>query len=267
MKLLHSILFSSLLVVSVYSNAASYPTPIANDSRVLEVDYLPYDVVEISSSPGVLTQIVLEKNEKYEAHEFGDPKAWHFNHFKNNMFFKPAERLGTTNLVLITNKRQYLFKVNYNEGKNDVYKVVFRYHLDKKSDVTDEKRIEEKLANASKEKVYNLDYAMRGDTSIAPLFAYDDDTFTYFEFPGNVDLPAIYAVVGDKNSAYGKELIVNKTIKGEGNQIIVMHKVNAMWRFRLGDSVLEVMNKNPKWWGTTNKTGTVSEAVKRKGKE
>lgn len=243
---------------------ASLPLSAGKDSRITTVEYDEKNVVEIKAKPGVVTQIVLQKGEEHEAHAFGDGEAWHFNSFKNNLFLKPAQPLGTTNLSVITNKRDYMFKINFVDEAvmgDDLYQVRFVYP-DEAVKANDGKQIEQTLENAKFKKIYNLNYVSKGNQMIAPVNVYDDGSFTYFKFPGNVDLPSIYAVTTGKTS-HGDEMLVDKSVTGVGNNTIVMHKVHPWWRLRLGSQVLDIRNSSMNWQGVLNQTGTIAPDVER----
>lgn len=269
-KLNYSLLLaSSLCLASVPSMAADIPISIGSDPRVTTVAYNDDDVVELIVKPGVATHIVLQEGEEYEAHAFGDSDAWHFSSFKNNLFIKPAQPLGTTNLSVITNRRTYVFKVNFvNEEATltDMYQVKFLYPNDinqAQIEANNKAEVESRLNGSKNQKIYNLNYGMKGDKAIAPINIWDDGTFTYFKFAGNTDMPAIYSVTLDGTSEVGQETLVNKTIEGSGNNIAVMHKVNYLWRLRLGRQVLDIRNDSMNWYGTLNESGTIANDVER----
>lgn len=262
----------TLLILGLWASlavAGQIPKPNNEDVRMSTVHYDSNNVTEIFVKPGIFTQIVLEDGEQLEVHALGDEEAWHFAHYKNYLFIKPKQTLGTTNFSVVTNKRNYMFKVNYVDDRTatDMYQVRFIYP-DTLSKKQQEAKNKQTLDNAFEQgktsKIYNLDYTMKvkGNRTIAPINAYDDGNFTYFKFAGNVDLPAIYAVdVSDK--AYGQEILVNYTVQGAGNDTLVMHKVHGHWRLRLGNTVVDVFNNSLDGWGVLNQTGTTSKEVKR----
>ncbi len=104
----------------------------------------------------------------------------------------------------------------------------------------------------------NLDYAMSGDLDLAPTNAWDDREFTYFKFPGQRDLPAIYMVDPD-----GNESIVNRHSSGPSNEIVVAHKVAAHWVLRLGSRALAIWNDAYDQDGRRNVSRTASPDVNR----
>lgn len=259
----------SLGCASIPAVAADIPISIGSDKRVTTVAYKDDDVVELVVKPGIATHIVLQAGEEYEAHAFGDSEAWHFSSYKNNLFIKPAQPMGTTNLSVITNKRTYVFKVNFiSEGSDltDMFQVKFIYPNEinqAEVEANNKAEIENRLDDAKTQKVFNLNYTMKGGKTIAPINVWDDGTFTYFKFAGNTDMPAIYSVALDGSSANGQETLVNKTIEGSGNDIAVMHKVSHLWRLRLGREVLDIRNDSMNWYGTLNKSGTIANDVER----
>lgn len=262
----------SVLALGVFCGVAfaeQMPQPNAEDVRMATVHYDSNNVTEIFVKPGIFTQIVLEDGEQHEVHALGDEEAWHFAYYKNYLFVKPKQTLGTTNLSVVTNKRNYMFKVNYVADNNatDMYQVRFIYPeaIDQaEQEAKNKQALENAFDKGKTTKTYNLDYTMRvrGNRTIAPVNAYDDGNFTYFKFAGNVDLPAIYAVdVSD--TKYGQEILVNYTVQGIGNDTLVMHKVHGMWRLRLGDTVIDVYNNGLNGYGVLNQTGTISSEVER----
>lgn len=270
MRILQTLVLSLLIGLLSEVFARQIPQPNFEDIRMRNVQYNPNNVTEIFVKPSIFTQIVLEEGEEHEVHAFGDEDAWHFASYKNYLFIKPKLRLGTTNFSVITNKRNYMFKIHYMEEKavTDMYQVRFIY-----PEVVSQKEREEKAKQAVETafekgkttKTYNLDYAMkvRGNRAIAPTNVYDDGNFTYFKFDGNVDLPAIYAVDVSDTQKYGQEILVNYTVQGVGNDTFVMHKVHNIWRLRLSDTVIDIYNNSLNDHGVLNKTGTISSEVKR----
>lgn len=244
---------------SIPAQAADTPVSAGYDMRIRTVDYNKYDVVELTAKPGVVTHVIFEKDEIYKAHALGDGDAWHIGNFENNLFIKPAAPLGTTNLSVITNKRRYTFKLIFNRSAskaNDMYQVEFTYP-DTETLYQAKKEISKRFDDATLSKVFNLNYTMMGKGKIAPLHTYDDGTFTYFKFSPDTELPAIYAVNGDD------EILVNRTVEGGGNDMIVMHKINSQWRLRLGRDVLDIFNESEVNNVSSNESGTISPDVQR----
>jgi len=242
----------------VHAYAEVLPFSQGRDGRITQLNYHPADVFRINAKAGIATNIVLESDEVYLTHAFGDSDAWLFSTYGNHVFIKPKVELGDTNLVLITNKRTYNFYIKYTKNI-ETFQIRFNYP-DTDAKALAQSQRSEVLDDVFRGKSFNLDYDARGDFSIKPINVWDDGTFTYFKFSGNTDLPAIYAVL---NSEDGDESIVNRTVMGQSNNVIVMHRVNPLWKLRLGNAVLKVYNNSMNWVGVDNKTGTISPDVER----
>lgn len=240
--------------------ALDQPVPSAYDPRVKSVIFNPGDVVQLNTVVGVATHIILEKGETYITHAFGDSDAYAFVIKKHHIFIKPKAERADTNLIVVTDRRSYKFRLTYRRTRTDAtYELAFIYpdttaRLDHEAAARAE--IERSFNKGAE--AYNLAYAMSGDTAIAPVNVWDDGRFTSFKFAANTDLPAIYAVDAD-----GNESIVNRTTVGEGNSIIVMHKVHPKWILRLGDQALAVFNESYNATGKANTSRTASDTVQR----
>lgn len=265
-KLLSAVCLASAFSCPLFTTnaiAADIPTSAGYDNRIRTVDYNKYDVVELVAKPGVVTHVIFEDGEVYKAHALGDGDAWHIGNFENNLFIKPAAPLGTTNLSVITNKRRYTFKLIFNRSSasaSDMYQVEFAYP-DTTKLLQAKQEIDKRFDASTSTKVFNLNYTMMGTGNIVPLNVYDDGTFTYFKFGASTELPAIYAIVGTDEDA--KEILVNQTVKGGGNEMMVMHKINPHWRLRLGDEVLDIFNESKFDTATLNESGTIAPDVER----
>ncbi|BBO60329.1 P-type conjugative transfer protein VirB9 [Mycoavidus sp. B2-EB] len=270
LTLLHKVLrLTFYLALALLSNQSIYalsaPERSSYDHRIRYTNYNPADVVQIDSVIGIATHIMLEEGETYLTHAFGDASAWSFVAEKNHIFIKPKAENADTNLILITNRRSYNFRLSYQPSRSAaaVYQLVFRYPDTATLKLQAQ---QETLALAQSFKVppggYNLAYEMSGDLEIAPINVWDNGRFTYFKFPGNRDLPAIYKV-----DTQADESIVNRHIKGSANHLIVVETVNPKWILRLGEQTLAIYNEafNPS--GIANQTGTASPAVRRIIKE
>lgn len=91
---------------------------------------------------------------------------------------------------------------------------------------------------------------------IRPREVFDDGRFTYFRFPTNVEVPAIYKSVPDAK----EEWLVNFHREGD---FVVMQAVSPLWTLRLGGSVLGVFNDAYSAEGLATRDGTTTHALKR----
>src|SRR3546814_2112224 len=61
-------------------SALDLPKHSRADSRIRYANYNPADVIQLDAVIGVATHIVLEENEEYIYHVFGDSEAYAFTH-------------------------------------------------------------------------------------------------------------------------------------------------------------------------------------------
>ncbi|WP_455480647.1 P-type conjugative transfer protein VirB9 [Bartonella sp. B12(2025)] len=251
-------LFSSFYTVPV--QALKIPSSSQYDHRIRYVTYNVADVVQIETVLGVATHIILEEGEQYITHAFGDSDAYAFAHKGRHIFIKPKAELANTNLIIVTDKRSYKFRLLFrNDRAGATYELAFHYPD------TNTQKLEENDQSLAIErgfhqgvKGYNLKYTMSGNQDIAPINAWDNGRITYFKFSANVDMPSIYVV-----DAEGNESLIPRTVVGSANDIIAVHKVNPKWLIRLGKRALAVFNEAYDPNGVPNTTGTVSSVVHR----
>jgi type IV secretion system protein VirB9 len=242
MKLLASAVCAAALLSGVPAQAAQTPTPSKFDGRIGYVTYNPADVVTINTTAGVATHISLQEGESYVTHAFGDSEAWSFAMERNHVFIKPKADLADTNLILVTDQRTYTFRLVYHASRTAdvVYSMSFHYpDVAAKAKAVAAERGAIEAGFASPPANARTNYTMSGAKAIAPVNVWDDGKFTYFKFPENRDLPAIYMVDAD-----GQESIVNRNSVGAASDVVVVQKVNAKWRLRLGQQVLAVFNED-----------------------
>ena len=249
-----------LLLIAGSACALSSPSSSRFDSRIRHVTYNSQDVVQIDAVLGIATHIVLDPDENYVTHVFGDSAAYAFTRNGNNYFIKPAAEKANTNLIIVTDQRSYNFRLTFRNDRNHaVYQVAFRYP--EKEQRLEEERLNQlnlEEAYRSRHGGFNLAYSMSGDTDIAPVNVWDDGVMTYFKFPSGMDLPNIKMMDAD-----GQELIVNRN--SEANNIIRVHGISGKWIIRLGNRALAVWNDgyNPRENGVNNQSGTTSPEVQR----
>lgn len=248
----------AILVVIAAFAAASEGGP---DRRIRYVTYDPDAVVLVDAVVGIVTHIVLEPGESYVTHAFGDGKAWDFAAKANHCFLKAVATNADSNLTLVTDRRSYHFSLRLlsDAGAAPTFEIAFRYpnsEARKKREDATRTAVEDAFKGNGEKP--NLDYTMSGDLDLAPENAWDDREFTYFKFPGQRDIPAIYMVDGD-----GNESIVNRHNTGPSNEIVVFHKVAARWVLRLGSRALAIWNDAYDPEGRRNASRTRSPDVNR----
>lgn len=251
-------LLASLHTVPTF--ALDIPTSSHYDHRVRYVTYNPADVVQVDTVLGVATHIMLEEGEQYMTHAFGDSEAYAFARKGRHIFIKPQAEFANTNLIVVTDRRSYKFRLQMRNDRNGaIYELAFRYPDTQARKAREEsERVAVEAAFQQGVDNFNIEYTMSGDKDIAPINAWDDGRFTYFKFSANADLPSIYFVDAENN-----ESLVPRTTVGKSNDIIVVHKVNPKWMIRLGNRALAIFNEAYDPYGVPNDTGTASPAVRR----
>lgn len=257
--MIKKLLLASLLGASTFNvMAESVPVSRGVDSRIQSINYNPNDVVKIYAKAGVATHIILNDDEVYQTHAFGDSDAWLFTNVGNHVFIKPKVENGTTNLAIVTDRRVYNFLVKY--SKKDTFQVKFTYpeQIAERNRQKDAQIKLDSFKTRFEGKRINLAYKMKGSPVIAPMNVWDDGTFTYFKFGNNTDLPAIYTLGKDD-----QESLYNRTVFGQSNNVVMVHGISPKWRLRIGAYALDVVNDALNQVGNDVSSGTVSPEIER----
>lgn len=253
-------LIASLAVVCAVSPAwaLDIPRSAGKDKRILTTEYDPAEVIAVNTMTGIATHIELADDEIYLSHALGDAEAYEFQQIDKHLLFKPVAPQANTNLVVITNRRSYSFLLQHIErtsGK-EVLRVSLTYpDIDKAQAALRAQEAEVDRAFSDPSLAINWDsYTMSGDSSLAPVNAWDDGAQTWFRFAPGQDLPVVYFVDAD-----GTEVIANRHMYDD--HTIVMHRVAEKWHLRLGNQVLAVYNDGKQTRSLP--TRTVSPDVER----
>lgn len=256
----HAVVLALACALSGPVSALDLPKHSRADSRIRYANYNPADVIQLDAVIGVATHIVLEENEEYVYHVFGDSEAYAFTHKANHLFFKPVADDADTNLIVVTNRRNYTFRISYspNPKARALYKLVLRYPDTEAQRIR--KAAEKNAIQASFQKIGQpinwQSYSKSGDISLAPVHAWDDGRQTWMQFSRTADIPAVYRVTAD-----GQEVITNYHMADE--RTMVLHRTAAKWHIRLGNQVAAIHNASSGQTSATEHTGTASPNVKR----
>lgn len=238
-----TVLGLALAVTLTASPALALDNPKASpkDSRIRSTEYDPNDVVAVSTVAGVTTHIVLADDETYVTHAFGDAAAYDFQQVGKHLLLKPIAQQADTNLIVITDKRNYAFLLrNAAPGKGkETHRITLNYP-DSEAAITAAHAAQQQVNQALDQTGVAINwqnYTMSGDQSLAPVNAWDDGAQTWLRFAPGQDLPAVYFVDAD-----GNEVIANRHMADA--QTIVMHRIAAKWHLRLGDQVLAIHNES-----------------------
>ena len=145
---------TGLLFGAGTASALQTPDLSKNDGRIKYVDYRPDDVVPINACEGVITTITFSEGERVENYGSGFSTAWEFATRGNHFYLKPKETQGTTNLIVMTDKRVYTFDVKYsNRRKGVTYRMIFRYPDEEKALAAEKAKAEEKKKLMSQDSI------------------------------------------------------------------------------------------------------------------
>jgi type IV secretion system protein VirB9 len=282
-----------LLVVGLLAPVAARPAGDApmGDPRLREVVYDARTVVTVPVKRGVVTLVVLDADEaitEVAAGLGGDcakvEAAWCVaaQPGGRNLFVKPKSTAGAANtLAVVTDRRTHSFRfVVLAEGdpRAPVYRLVVkapRPTVVARTEPRDglalsampllppvppppspQQVIAERLQ--AKAQVLNTSYSIaegRGSEDIVPAMVFDDGRFTYFRFPGNREVPAVFHVLGD-----GSETLVNARMEDD---LLVVDRVSRRLMLRAGSAVVGVWNEAFDLDGVPPGGGTTVPGVQR----
>jgi type IV secretion system protein VirB9 len=237
-----------IIIFSVNIFAFVESRPIGHDSRIRVMVYNKDDVFKFVGHYGFQSTIELGKGETVVSISMGDTTSWQIIPSGNgNMItLKPIEKDATTNMMLITNKRSYIFELHAEEAydirdPNLVFNLRFIYPGEEGSD-DDLKTYSAAIAtpvDLKHPEKYNFNYSISGDETIAPIKIFDDGEFTYLQFRDkNSELPAIFAV----DDAL-REAMVNYRLSQEDTNLVIVEQVFKKLSIRHGKKIVCVFNE------------------------
>lgn len=224
------------LLLAAVAVALVAPSPAAADARVKTVSYGAGDVVPLVGHYGYQMMIALDAGERIQNVSIGDSVAWLVTPAKDAgaLFIKPVEANASTNMTVLTDRRTYLFELSAARATRGgrtpgmTYKVQFRYP-EAAAQAAAAAR-----AQAARPVAYNRSYALSGSKTIRPTAVFDDGRFTYFAFPPNAEIPAIFLLDGRK------EALANHATR---DGYVVLDRVARALVLRQGKERVKVKNK------------------------
>lgn len=243
-----------MLAVPHGAYAMVEPVSVATDPRIKTITYGPDMVYKYTGYIRYQTSIEFGANENIQTIAMGDTTAWKMNQMGNKLFLKPVDLDATTNMMLTTTKRTYLFELHAEEAKdisdpNITFVLRFVYPDDTDGGVVTTLAGMDGVPDLESEDLskFNFRYSITGSDEISPVRIFDDGEFTFFEFRGiNADIPAIFKVDNE-----GNEALINFRSRG---RYIVVERVSGRYTLRLGNKVVCVFNEA--WGATAPKPGS-----------
>ena len=210
----------SLLLSTGLALAEAIPRGGPNDRRVRIATYQEGQVYRLSVSLTHVTTIEFGTGESVRSIIAGDTVGFEIDGVPGGRAFaiKPLARGVHTNVTVYTSRRSYYFNVS-EVSSPTFYVVQFRYPEDNR-----------RPANAIAQAAPNYNYGASARTEFTPTRVWDDGTFTYFAFPRNAPVPAVFRFAG------GRERTVNTGAVEDG--VIQVSGVSRQWVLRLGEEVV-----------------------------
>lgn len=213
--------------------AADAPRPGAVDPRIRTVAYDPDQVVRLTGYFGIQTMLEFAPEEHIENVSIGDALGWQVtpNKKANLLFLKPLDRTAATNMTVVTDRRRYVFELVVAGPKattKDLAYVV-RFLVPAPAPVMVAAPPPPTAPTAR-----NSAYAVKGDAAIQPTKVFDDGAATYFAWPAQADLPAVFVVGAD-----GVEGLANAVVR---DGYLVVDQLAPRFILRSGKSSLTVTN-------------------------
>jgi type IV secretion system protein VirB9 len=211
------IVFCALVLSAGLAGAETIPRSSPNDPRVRIATYQAAQVYRLNLSLTRVTTVEFDDGETIRAIIAGDTEGFEIDGVPGGRAFaiKPLASAVQTNVTVYTNRRSYYFAVE-EVAHPTFYVVQFRYP-----------ETGARNRDVSAQRAQNHNYAASARRAFTPGQVWDDGTFTYFSFPRNAPVPAIFRF------AQGRERTVNSGTAGNG--VIRVAGVSPQWVLRLGD--------------------------------
>jgi len=215
--------------------ATDTPRPGAIDPRIRTVAYDPDQVVRLTGYFGIQTMLEFAPDERIENVSIGDAMGWQVtpNKKANLLFLKPLDRTAATNMTVVTDRRRYVFELVVAGPKASAKDLAYVVRLLVPPPVTVAAVAPPPVPPAAPI-ARNSAYAVKGDAAIQPTRVFDDGVATYFSWPAQADLPAVFVVGAD-----GVEGLANAAVR---DGYLVVDQLAPRFVLRSGKSSLTVTN-------------------------
>lgn len=263
------ILLLLFFITSVYAEID--PKKSIFDPRIRTLNYNADDVTKITAVDGYTTTIKFSDKEILQYVTTGFEDGWQHKIQNNYLiiipkaingdrsdFYLPKSPEWNTNLVVITNKREYSFQLDLGEnGNTNSFIVKFNYPAEiaeekKQENLKKTKFLQEtqnnELVTRSLGKLtmpINWDYyksVNSNSESIVPDFVYDDGILTFIGFSNEKQIPSVFLVNANKS----EEMLTYNMRADVLNdyRTLVVHQVAEKLILRNGDQVVGIFNKS-----------------------
>ncbi|WP_298642415.1 TrbG/VirB9 family P-type conjugative transfer protein [uncultured Cardiobacterium sp.] len=226
---------------------ASLLGAVANAQGIKYINYHPDNIPTIPTAPGIASEIIFEDDETIEYFTFGFDDAWTSTVALDHILvFKSKDEQPETNLLVHTNKRNYVFTLitgnseweKYPDRSKAIYSMRIRYQ-DNKSKTALAKQSEasvlrnRSITDATLNMYSNYDYrATERAADIIPVRMWDNGILTFITFRPGSKRGVVYELQAD-----GRLAQVNQHT--EKNGVLVVQGVYPGLMIRLGDEAVD----------------------------
>jgi type IV secretion system protein VirB9 len=241
--------------------AETAPAKGSVDARIRTAAYDSSEVYKLRGFVGYQIDLEFEQGESFIGLGSGDLEGLAFVGQENHLFLKPKAVRVTTNLTVLTTRRQY--QIDYSASSQRpgddelIYALRFTYTPSSAKLAADAqaKRLNSQLDGASSTRAHNGDYWYCGERTLRPTAASDDGVHTRLSFAANSDLPAIFV-----RNADASESLLNFSVDAGD---VVIHRVAQRFILRRGKLTGCVVNRGFAGGGERLESGTVAPDVQR----
>ncbi|WP_426000494.1 TrbG/VirB9 family P-type conjugative transfer protein [Caulobacter sp. DWR1-3-2b1] len=213
---------------------ASTPRPGLIDPRIRTVAYNPDRIVRLTGYFGLQTMLEFAADERIENVSIGDALGWQVtpNKKANLLFLKPLDRVAATNMTVVTDRRRYVFDLIVAPPKASTRDLAYVVRFQVPTPVMVSTAPPQPAPAAPI--VRNSAYSLQGPLSIQPTRVFDDGRATYFAWPPQADLPAVFVVGAD-----GVEGLANAVVR---DGYLVVDQLAPRFVLRSGSLSATVVN-------------------------
>lgn len=236
------------------------PARAESDTRIRVAAYSGDRVYRLVGYVGYQIDLEFEPDEAFVGLGAGDIEGLAFASQGNHLFLKPKASKVSTNLTVLTNRREYQFDYTASAERPDAREpdvtYVLRFTYPKPPAAVDTAgKIEHQLESAAALRPRNFDYWFCGFSALKPIAASDDGVHTRLRFGAHAELPAIFVRNDD-----GSESLLNFNMEGGD---VVIHRVAQRFVLRRGLLRGCIVNKSFDGGGERLDSGTISPSVVR----
>jgi type IV secretion system protein VirB9 len=259
---------------AAHAQPAAVSQQSAPDPRLRTVVFAADMVLDVPVRRGQITQIVLGDDEQIVgtpvsgkgANCSDETHTWCIAKQGRDLFVKPKSGATPTNLIVVTDRRRHAFLLHPVEGPGLTLmrltvaapmlpRPVFAEAAPPLPSTKEWIEGRWQARPVVRNSAYSV--ATGADSEdIVPVMVFDDGTQTYFSFPNNRPIPAVFEIAPD-----GSEEMTNTRM--DPDDLLVADRVGRRFILRLGQSVAAIINDAFDLDGVPPKDGTTVPGVSR----